>query len=64
MPFMTPLRCYRYVRLPMRLLVASDAFTLRYGNAVDYVVDDRRTTDDSLLYARNKAELVEKMNFL
>jgi len=58
--FMTPLGRYRYVRLPMGLSAAGDAFTLRYGNAVDPVVDGRRATEDTLLYASTKAELIEK----
>jgi hypothetical protein len=40
--FMTPLGRYRYVRLPMGLSAAGDAFMLRYRNAVDPVVDGRR----------------------
>jgi hypothetical protein len=39
--FMTPHGRYRYARLPMGLSAAGDVFTLRYGNAVDDVVDGR-----------------------
>ncbi len=62
--FMTPLGHYRYVRLPMGLSAAGDAFTLRYRNAVDSVVDGWRATEDTFLNASTRAELIEKMRNL
>jgi len=56
--FMTPFGRFRYKRMPMGMSSAGDEFTLRYGGAVDHVVQGR-VTEDVLLFADSLEELVE-----
>jgi len=57
--FWTPFGRYRYVRLAMGYAAAGDIFTMRYGAAVDNVVDGR-CTEDAILVAATRAELIQK----
>ena len=58
--FHTPFGRYRYVRLAMGLSSAGDVFTTRYGDAVDYTIDGRRCTEDTLVYGFTSDELASK----
>ena len=58
--FHTPFGRYRYIRLAMGLSSAGDVFTTRYGDAVDYTIDGRRCTEDTLLYGFTSVELASK----
>jgi hypothetical protein len=58
--FHTPFGRYRYVRLAMGLSSAGDVFTTRYGDAVDYTIEGRRCTEDTLLHGHTSDELAKK----
>jgi hypothetical protein len=57
--FMTPLGRFRYVRFPIGLSFAEDAFMVCHGNAVDEFIDGR-CNEDMLLRAATTSELLEK----
>jgi hypothetical protein len=56
--FHTPFGRYRYVRLAMGLRSAGNVF--RYGNTVDYTIEGRRCTEDTLLHDHSSDELARK----
>ena len=58
--FMTPFGRYIYLRLAMGMISAGDVFTLKYGNVVDPVTENRRATEDTLLIASTTHELLVK----
>jgi hypothetical protein len=58
--FHTPFGRYRYVRLAMGLSSAGDVFTTRYGDAVDYTIEGRRCTEDTLIHGHTSEELARK----
>jgi hypothetical protein len=58
--FHTPFGRYRYVRLAMGLSSAGDVFTTRYGDAVNYTIEGRRCTEDTLLHGHTSDELARK----
>jgi hypothetical protein len=58
--FHTPFGRYRYVRLAMGLSSAGDVFTMRYGDAVDYTIEGRRCTKDTLIHGHTSEELARK----
>ena len=51
---------YQYVRPAIGLSSAGDVFTTRYGNAVDYTIEGRRYTEDTLLHSYTADELAKK----
>ncbi len=58
--FYTPFCQYHYVRLAMGLSRAGDVFTTRYGNVVDYRIEGRRCTEDTLIHGHTSEELARK----
>jgi hypothetical protein len=58
--FHTPFGRYRYVRLAMGLSSAGDVFTTRYGDAVDYTIEGRSCTEDTLLHGHTSDKLARK----
>ncbi len=58
--FHTPFGRYRYVRLAMGLSSAGDVFTMRYGDAVDYMIEGRRCIEDTLIHGHTSEELTRK----
>ncbi len=58
--FHTSFGRYMWVCLAIGLSSASDVFTTRYGNAVDYRIKGRRCTEDALLHGHTSDELANK----
>jgi hypothetical protein len=44
----------------MGLSSAGDVFTTRYGDAVDYTIEGRRCTEDTLIHGHTSEELARK----
>ncbi len=55
--FHTPFGRYCYVHLAMGLSSAGDVFTTRYGDVVDYMIEGRRCTKDTLIQGYMSEEL-------
>jgi hypothetical protein len=58
--FHTPFGRYRYARLAMGLSSAGDVFMTRYGDAVDYTIEGRRCTEDTLIHGHTSDKLARK----
>jgi hypothetical protein len=58
--FHTSFSRYRYIRLAMGLSSPSDVFTTRYGDTVDYTMEGRRCTEDTLIHGHTSDKLARK----
>ncbi len=58
--FHIPFGRYRYVRLALGLSSAGNVFITRYGDAVDYTIEGRRCTEDTLIHGHSSYEHAKK----